>query len=885
MIRFRTFCLFIISFFYAGISFGQISKPNTIVGQKVFAVEDILCESSKTCNSFLKVISRSSGFPISKASYTIHYQIKYIYAPDFTIQGEIIIDSISGSTIYREFNLADYLYPSSVELGWVFVDPNGNTIPGGYSESFFDVLKTGHLMLHLPVNHKIVDIVFDDIQFIYRENDFLQFDSISRVIQDYYAASDICDTLLTGIANSSYDLQLLAGEEFIYFDFIRVYESFLYSDRFEELNLLVKDPADYHGDLRKVKGRLNGMRLNLDEKYQAWNKLVKKVSPKYFAHAIFQQSISWYGMSERVDYNYHDLVYALGNYNLDDNYLLTNTMLEHLVKYVDDSYEDPEKLIAVLTADYFLEAAQVALQQENYTYSISLVNNAIYFYNYSNSDTEIARDVEKSAWLGLYNSFLLVARRTIAIGNFEFSEAYLNDAWDVQVDSQGAIPAPTQVFVYFDTLYNALYQQGIQSLQRNISRDALFFLSEAGRIDSSYLNAVHANDVAHLIGSLEHTTYYSKLGLIENSLHSGDARMARKYYDDVILYAQQQSLIGDEQLLDSLNRDIVNLEYLELLNRAVEFYSISKNDEATDIMTQAAFYLNHYHLASTNMYDSLVRQIIIPALKEEMSIGRVLIWGGKLNMARTTIDKIRSKINLFDIKDEATLVFVDDFERRLQEKICNNAENEFNKRLFVVKKSVRERDFLYAAKVLTNIFIADTVDCLVHVSDADSIWRKYYNVFMYEQYIDSCKTAIIYGKTDEIVRCFNEATFFHNHIEISNLSPNTVALPALVELYHKESLSLSLAWRTLESDPVVSLLFVRQYLNTFPADKKNTNKLQLRLGCRLATYDLTNRYPISAGKYSEGISSLRRFDFSYNMNTKPGKNICNKWISNITCGE
>jgi len=885
MIRWNTFFLVFILSFCSFFTFGQSADSNVIVGKKVFAVEDILCESSKTCNSFLKVISRSSGFPISKASYTINYRINYFFKSDYLIQGDITLDSITGSTVYRGFNLSKYLFPSSVELGWVFVDRNSNTIPGGHNEFFFDDLRKVYMSLDVPSNQGVVDVIFNDIQFIYRESDFLQFDAVSRVIQNYYATSDICDTILRGIAKTSYDLQLLPMEEFIYYDYLRIYNLFLKSNHFEILNISANDPADYINDLRKVKGRLNGMRFNLDDKYKAWNKLVRKVTPEYFAQAIFQQSMYWYSLSERVEYHYHDVVYDLGNYLLDEDFFVTNLLLQDIAKYVDKNYDEPEKTIASLVADYFMEAAQVALMQENYTHSISLVNNALFFCSYADVDKEAALNVKEKAWSGLYDSFLLVARRTIAIGNFEFSEAYLNDALNIQIDSHGAIASPRQVFVYFDTLYNALYQQGVQSLQRNIPRDALYFLSEAARIDSTYLTAVHAEDVAYLIGSLEHTAYYSNIGLIESSLESGDARLARKYFDDVVLYAEQQSITGYEKYLDSLNRDIINLEYLELLSKALELYNVNQEADAVKSMTQAAFYLNNYHLSATNMYDSLVKQIIIPDLKEKMSVGRVTVWGGRLTEARSILDKIKSNINLFHVLDKETLLYVEDLDSRLHEKICTYAENEFQKNLFVVKKSVRDKDFLSGAKALSNIFLADTVDCSVDIREAEALWNEYYDVFMYEQYIDSCKTAVIYEIPDEIIRCFNRATEFYNQINIVDFEPGKVSLKALVELYHKESLSLLLAWKTLDSDPLVSLQFVKQYLNKFPEDNRSTYKMQLLLGCRLARYDLKNGYQINADKYSDGLSSLRRFKFSYNMNTKSEKNLLKKGLSNITCGD
>ncbi len=496
----------------------QEQYQGRVKGVKVFAVADVSCESSLTCNSFLKVISRSSGFPIDQARYAIYYDFSYTLSGS-TLDLVVTLDSIRGTTVYRGFDLSGSLLPSSINLRWDYVGNNGVTIPGDWREVFREEDRPAYaLKVSLSGGIHPDSLRLAALHFIYREADFEEFDALSRVIQDYYAASDISDTLLRrmGVMDPR-DSSTLASFYLHYLDYRRVAQRLVEASFPDHLPASGTDPADYAGDMRRLSGRLNSLKWNLE-------RTLRESAPTCpdatrLSEAFFNQSLFWFDLAGKVDYHYKNLVYDLGR--LDDRFSVVDSFA---VAY-RMAYTDFYRVVCARAAQLFLTEAEHRLSQENYTHAIALGENAAFYALRGDTLSEEVQSLLGRSWRGLYDSYLLISRRTIAIGNYEFAEQYLNEAFEIYLNSGGFLNAYGEVHTLFEHLYQALFDQGLMVKRRYSSQEALYFFYEAARIDALYLDREYAVSVKRQIDALEHGAGASWLGgaALDDGAHEGKA--------------------------------------------------------------------------------------------------------------------------------------------------------------------------------------------------------------------------------------------------------------------------------------------------------------------------------------------------------------------------
>lgn len=827
-------------------------------GVKEFAVADVSCESSRTCNSFLKVISHSSGFPIDEARYSIYYTFQY-NSKDSDIEITVSLDSIRGTTEYRGFDLSGKLLPSSIELAWAFQEVSGSRIPGGHKEVFRNGSNTYHITSSMPENIETASVVPVDIQFIYREEDFEDFDAASRMIQRYYATSEICDTILRRVGNiDTKDFTNLVSGYLYYYDFRRV-EKRLREEHFSaHLPLDILDPADHTGDMRRVAGRLYGLKMNLDNSLSAWSGLVRQKNAQDLAYDIYSQSQFWYELSNDVEYHYKDLVYCLAE--TKEDFCIADSLARTFRKDNPGFYN----LLCEITADQFLEAAKYNLDNENYTHAIALGDNAKFYTLKCDIPNQDVDKLLSDAWGGLYESYLLISRRTITIGNYEFAEQYLNEASEIYNRSNGALTSNEKVNEIFLHLYESIYNQGMTSLEYNVPRDALFFLNEAARIDSLYLEASHSTQVKTQLDKLQHAVYYSYLDEIAYFVGSENGFMARNYYDRATKYKDENGILDEGLLLDSLDSRIQQLEYLDFMKSAEEAWP---EDPATSVswLEQAAYYVSHHNITPGPEWHNAIENMLIPDMENRLSHGRVLVWGGKIDEALQLIEEMNGVVNRFSLNGHSINVLVQDLSERIDKKRCFDLENNYRKNIFAVKSSIRENNFLEASKTLDELHIDDAEGCGVDVSEARVIDSEYGLFFQYYRYIDTCRTHLIYSRAEEAVKYYLMAVESAKNIRDVTGLFDEIKLPPLMEMYRREAMAGEVAGALTNMNPFLAVEVLQ-----FGVVKnvKIDRKILHCTGIALGEIDLETDEIRDGSQYSEGRKALKPLEKAYNAQVK-----------------
>ena len=862
-----SFCLLL----FLNVSFAQSEKSGSKKGIKEFAVADVSCESSRTCNSFLKVISQSSGFPIDKARYSIYYTFNYKIQNREAII-EVVLDSIRGTTVYRGFDLSNKLIPSSVELAWAYFLPDGNKIPGGHKEIFRNGNNKYTLTTFIPDGIDAVEAHPVDIQFIYRESDFEDFDAASRMIQRYYAASDICDTILVHIGNiDPQDLSQSLQGYLNYYDFRRAEQVLKDEDFISALPLKELDPADHYGDMRRVGGRLYGLKMNLDNALRSWRGLVKKTSAMELADKLYVQSHFWYDLSRNVEYHYKDLFYSLGNISNDFSAVdsLAKTFHPQDGRFIND--------VCRYSAEKFLEEARYNIEIEDYTHAVSLGGNAKFYAEKAEALEDEINEVLGLAWQGLYESYILISRRTITIGNYEFAEQYLNEATALYNRSEGYLSDNDGVGEVFRHLFNAVLSQAQTSVEQGVPRDALYFFSEAARIDSSYLSARNSIMVKENLDKLQHAVYFSYLDEISYFINSGDGFMARDYYDKAAGYRMEHNIVEDIRLLDSLNSKIKSLEFLDFLHSAQESWP-ENPQKALSLLEQAAFFLNSGEIVADTMWNVAVEMIVVPQMKKKLSHGRVLVWGGKFEEARLLISEMNRQSILFGLREHPVHLLIEDINDRMLKKQCTDLENNYRKNIFAVRSTIREGNFLEASDILSSLSLDEAENCGFDISEARSSEKEYSDYFHYYLLIDTCRTHLIFSRAELAAEYYMKAKDVAAKIQIEDDDFLEIKLTSLMEMYKREALSEELVVGFLRSDPLQAvqvLQFAEE--NEVPV----SGRIMHMVGVAMGEIDMTNGSMKDGSFYTNGRKSLKPLKNAYNVKVRSQTSFLHRALLNL----
>jgi len=844
---------------------GQDRLTGTLTGRKDFAVNDVLCESSRTCNSFLKVISRSSGFPIDEAAYSIFYTFSYQSdAPGMT-HISLHLDSIGGTTVFRGFDLGSYLIPSSIELEWLYVDESGMKILGGHRELFCKQNRNFEFTAVIPDAITPVSIEISTIQFIYREQDFVAFDSLSRRIQHYYAASETSEIILAAIWNiPTTECSNLPFAFLAYFDYLRVYSCILNEEFDRQLPLNQLDPADFSGDKRRLSGRLTGFKLDIDDQYRKWKKLIPELPPAVFAKAVYEQINSWFLLAETVEYPYQDFFYSLGKLS---GSTASGAGLTDSLDFLFSGNEAYRREFCEVTAEYFLEAAVMALKNENFTHAITLCDNAALFYASRRQDSLV-----KQAWSGLYNAYLLIARRTLTIGNYEFAEQYLNEAHALYLRANGLIPSDEAVFILFSHLFQDLYDQGARSMAKPAPREALFFFREAFRIDSAYCRGVHSLQVQQKLNQLQYDVYYSYLDEATDHLRANQLAEALDFYQKALAYREEKGMMNHDALLDSLHHKIEFGEYTNRLTQAIEREAVDKK-QAMVWLEQAAWYYKSYVTGIDTLWNHAVEALVVPEILDALSRCRVLVWGGKMEQAQMVMNDIFRRMEFYDlVQHNALYVQYTALEKKIEAHACHQLESLYRKTIFSVQEAIRRHDYADAATQLYQLPMPQLANCEMDCSDADSLRKRYTLHFSYFLWVDTCRTALIYHDAEQAAASYASALPLAEALYISDETFRPVHLDALLTLYKRDDMAIDLARSLKTAAPEVACRLLR-FNATQGKDRLLPDKRLLHdLGILLAKRDIENLRTTHPGAYSGNMKALSPIENAYNLTVKANTN-------------
>jgi hypothetical protein len=562
--RLRILILIVFLFFGSMALFAQKSTCSFFFPvQSTFGYTEGLSGYSEIPNKIVAIIAEAAIKNPQRIFFYLNSQIKIrIVEPEGMnpmLRVFIGPQVISGDIHYRKFSMADVMIPDRVTLGCRIEKKDSSLILGLPETADLNLNNNDSSVLQCQIPHFSCDsdtIVLNHLHFCFDEEAFSRFKERVNLINDYYAANAIMDSLDKRI--TSFDIGAINNYPafFILLEELNKILKIIKEKNFaQRLDLDSSDPEEFqikYDRLSLFSVRGTATMLNNIKTYGELNSTFSQDS----LITLFLDDICRYIRWSMLVTERNSLIYKefLDSFFRLIAFVDDREVIRDLARYVYPANEIDSSLamISAKISKAYLARADELMNNKQFIEADELLKNARDFneinpYLKGNADY---RDMITKASNGIYDSFLGVTDVAIQNGKLELAQTYMSRAQNYRKEHKE--------FVTSDSLFNKVLGELIAG---SLSRcDTLFNTSQyfgamecyqdlKKSIDSLTLSSIHSG--------LESKIQFCKFKMLiaegENSLVKSDKPEAgRKFF--LARQLSQDENFPPDSLLDSLCR-------------------------------------------------------------------------------------------------------------------------------------------------------------------------------------------------------------------------------------------------------------------------------------------------------------------------------------------
>jgi hypothetical protein len=477
---------------------------------------------------------------------------------------------LSGSTRFRKFPMSSVMMPGRVRFGC--------RIEKKDSSSFFDLpeiedrnfIGNDSTILQCQVPHFSCDsdtVVLDPLHFYFDPDALERFRARVTLVNDYYAASAILDSLEKKVfAINLGDLGRYPGNFIILEELNKILAIINEKNFSQRLALDSLDPAGFLVKYKNLARFSHSATMTFSENMKTPGTLKSAFSPDSLIRQFIDRTcvyIRWSMLvSERNSGIYHEFLERYFHMNAfgDDHEVIQNLVVKMFPDQIPDS---ALAMISRKINKAYHERADEMMKNRQYAEAVELLGNARNFIRINPYLKETGdRLIITEAANGIYDSFLGVADGAIRNGKPEMARSYMLRAQHYRKEHAD--------YVTSDSLFNKVFGELVAG---NLSRcDTLFTSSrypealgcyqefEKG-FDSLTLSSIH-----RVLGpKIQYCRYKMLIGEGEKDLSKDDKPEAGRNFFLARQLAQDAKFAPDS-LLDSLCRVTYPFYLIHLLN-------------------------------------------------------------------------------------------------------------------------------------------------------------------------------------------------------------------------------------------------------------------------------------------------------------------------------
>lgn len=777
-----------------------------------------------------------------------------IRVTDVPMQGpEVIIRMTDVRTIqapaYRGFFLEEVLKPDRLSCHLNLIDLPDSNILRSYplNDLHVNQLETGYADSEIPVMEEgKFSVTLSDHRFYYSEEAFLRFQERIRMINDYYAATALVDSLLERIKSYRPLTTCDLPEKYLLLMEINRVVHLIGEYDFEEgLGLKEHDPADF---IRKF--------LNLDKFSRSATMTFEQqiTEPSFIPWENDLPTLSLEFVSRLIPYIRNSMLLngtAGGIYN---QYLTSwfdqkgfqeeETVFYGLLRkmFPADNLTVKMKEVAQDVWDSYLQNVRDMIARYDYVGAIRLLDHADRFRERVSFPLYPGTDLLKGeAVKGIYASYLGIAESCIALEKFRKAEDYLDQAGEYLAEYRDVIPADTMFNRVFRNLFDHRLQECDDLLAEKHYTEALDCYQ---LFSQSYPPEMIAYVKEHLLirqrQALKGIFSLERDGTLEGIEHQ-EMDSAMVHFDLARHVAGMLS--GDPetgQAMDELNQAFLPVLYRYLADRGTYLNLTYNHEEAFRTFTRMKEIGEEIGIPLDTALDRRYRESYKYHMLNEISMATGLIWRDELARAEEYAREVETVMDLYNLDADPDLrSALTSYRDKIDRKGCLSVNEEAEQLAIRAWKNIELKRFDLAVRLLGDARKKSLQHpgCAIDLQAYDDTIKKYLSAAFYLEKLQQAANLDAigdYGNALQIVT-ENERFYLLNHLDrfgVRLVTPvDFVGVSDKVQMYRE-----AISWFLGLKDPG-SAWYCLKRLKQAGADQRSTREFQERVGMALAEQD------------------------------------------------
>jgi len=750
---------------------------------------------------------------------------------------------------YRGFPMEDILTPDLLSCNLNLIDLPDSNILRQYQLNDLSVsqLSLGYLSSDIPVvTPGKYAVTLSEIRFGYSDMALGAFRDRIQLIDNYYAASALADSLLEYTEGynplTTYDLP----EKFILLMEINRVVKLIADHHFSEMLLLREnDPGNFTEKFLRLDKFSRSATMTFEEQVDLpaaihWGGEMDLLIDEYISHLItyIQKSMLLNGIRGGIYKDYTDTWFLTPGFRNEE------VVFTGLLKKMYPG-KDPAIVIPVITQavwDAYLRGARKMIDGSNFVGAMFLLDHAAAFREQiPNQVQPDSRQLHGEAVKGVYASYLGIAESCIDIQKFEMAEEYIDQAGKYVADYKGVIPTDTM----FQRVFRKLFSRRLQGCDYILTENQFQEALECYQLFSlSYPPEMIAYVNDHLKSRQQQALrglFFQERNSTNEMVRRHDIDSALIYYDEACRY--QEMMPGDPEIkaaLEELNSRMLPIRYQQLADRGTYLYLTYNQEESFRTFNQMKEVGERIGIPMDTALNFMYLESYKYHMLNEISVATGMIWKDELESAKDYALEVESVMDLYNLEADPDLQSaLKSYRSKIDLKACLGVKEEAEILAIRAWKNIELKQFDMAVKQLGDARqkVRQHPECTLDVKAYEDSIKKYISAAFYQEKQKQALTQVSLGNFREAIQRVSDNERFYRNTELDNLGVpfismlDFVANSSRIPMY-KEALSYF-----LKGGDAFSAWSCLTWMKRDGVDSRETKDQQEQVGSALSVRD------------------------------------------------
>lgn len=767
--------------------------------------------------------------------------------PEITIR---LLDIVpSDLPRYRGFSLDPVLVPSHFSCRLNLIGLPDSTVMRSYglNRIELDLLHNGVVTYEIPVVEPGKWLVVPDSEeFFIDEQGVKQFRDYIALVNDYYAATALTDSLLamTETYNplTTYDLP---DKYLLIMEVSRIVRLIGKYHFGEELRLGENDPAQFAEKYLKLDKFSRSATMTLEQQIGQpsvirWGNNLPSLADAFTSRMIFyiRSSMLLNGVKGGIYREYIDTWFEQTGFTNEEKVFYG--LLRKMYPSDDPLLRAGE--IAQTVWDSYLQKIRKMINGSDNVGALMLLESAEKFRDRVPVQLYPDCDLLKTeAIKGIYASYLGIAETCIDLNKFQKAEDYIDQAGEYLAEYRDVIPVDTM----FRRVFRKLFDQRLKGCD--------YLLGE-----KQYLEALDCYQLFSQSFPTEMIFYVEEhlalrqrqgfKGLFFQERKSALALMQNKERDSALMHFDnacryQELLRGDPEIhaaMDELNRQMLPVRYQQLADRGAYLYLTYNHEEAFRTFEQMKEVGEKIGIPEDTVLNRMYLESYKYHMLNEISMATGLIWKDELERAEEYAREVETVMALYNLEADADLQSaLTSYRKKIDLKVCLGVKEEADYLALRAWKNIELKQFDIAVRQLGDVRKKSLQypECALDLRAYDDTIKKYLSAAFYLEKQQQALNLDAVGDFRNALQIVNENERFYLNTKLDQFGIPLITTLDFVSRSSKVPMFMEAIPYFLDNREVNSAWLCLNRLKQEGVDQRNTRDLQERVGYAMAAYD------------------------------------------------